>query len=170
MTDSAGNYCRRSARVVLLDGSGRVLLLRFHDDPERPSAGHLWLTPGGGVRDGESLAVAAARELHEETGLRVAPGALGPVVARTSGYADLGWAEGVFLDVFFHHRVPDGLRIDTSGHDVRERAHFAGHRWWTRADLAATAERVVPLGLPALLTGLAAGHTPASPVELPWHH
>ncbi|MCX4391638.1 NUDIX domain-containing protein [Streptomyces sp. NBC_00053] len=52
-------------------------------------------------RGRETWAEAAARELREETGLSVEPEALESAVAETSGYADVGWAEGIFRDVFF---------------------------------------------------------------------
>src|SRR5262249_51873408 len=69
---------RTSARVVLLDDTGAVLLLcgsdpAIADGPNNP-APRWWFTVGGEVRPGERLAEAAARELAEETGLRVTPG------------------------------------------------------------------------------------------------
>ncbi|MEV8451307.1 NUDIX domain-containing protein [Streptomyces sp. NPDC052095] len=160
---------RESARVLLTDGRDRLLLLRFRVDPDDPGSGHGWCTPGGGIEDGESPAEAASRELREETGLSVGPEALGATVAETSGYADLGWAEGVFRDVFFHARVPGG-RIDESGLADGERRYHAGHRWWTLAELAATEETVHPFGLAGLVAGLVAGRVPEAPVRLPWHH
>ena len=52
-------YARRSARVLLLDASGRILLLRFgFVDSDG------WVTPGGGVHDGASLVHALARLLE----------------------------------------------------------------------------------------------------------
>ena len=48
-------YRRRSARVLLLDTAGRILLLQNLVDAARPELGYVWLTPGGGVRDGEPL-------------------------------------------------------------------------------------------------------------------
>ncbi|MFF2007583.1 NUDIX hydrolase [Streptomyces sp. NPDC058195] len=164
-----GSYRRESARVLLTDERDRLLLLKFWVDPDVPGGGHGWCAPGGGVEAGESLAETAARELREETGLSVEPGTLGAVVAETSGYADLGWAEGIFRDVFFHLRVRSH-RVDVSGLEEDERTYHAGYRWWPVADLAATDETVYPLGLAGLTAGLVAGRIPVSPVRLPWHH
>jgi len=50
------------ARVVLRDEAGRVLLVRRSDNGE-------WALPAGAMEIGESIAEAAVRELHEETGL-----------------------------------------------------------------------------------------------------
>ncbi|MFF1922929.1 NUDIX hydrolase [Streptomyces sp. NPDC058221] len=163
------NYRRRSARVVLVDDTDRVLLLKSHADPDDPAAGHSWWTPGGGVKGDESLAEAAARELLEETGLSVDAVALGPKIAETSGYAALHWAEGMFQDNFFHHRVTSH-HVDISGQEEYERAHHAGHRWWTVDELAAGTDVIIPIGLAELAAELVAGRVPAEPVRLPWHH
>jgi ADP-ribose pyrophosphatase YjhB (NUDIX family) len=74
-------------RIVLADDHDRILLFRFVDaDSDVP--GHVWwTTPGGGVREGESLPRAAARELFEETGLRVPETAFERIVARSAGAA-----------------------------------------------------------------------------------
>ncbi|GLZ12576.1 DNA mismatch repair protein MutT [Actinomadura sp. NBRC 104425] len=162
-------YRRRSARVLLVDDSERILLFRFLRERGRPDLGHFWITPGGGVDGGEDLRAAAVRELREETGLAVAPDELGPHVAVTSGYADLGWARGVFRDDFFLHRTA-AYEIDTSGFQTVERTQITGHRWWTLDELRAADEPVYPLGLPPLLADLLAGRVPDEPVRLPWHH
>ncbi|POX39101.1 RNA pyrophosphohydrolase [Streptomyces sp. Ru73] len=160
---------RRSARVLLVDGGGRVLLFRSLRVMGRPEAGYCWLTPGGGVRRWERTARAAARELAEETGLSVPHTALTGPVARTSGHADLGWRTGLFEDVFYLYRV-SRHDVDTGGFEAHERATIVGHRWWTPEELAAAPEEVYPHGLAALLTAILAGRLPATPVRLPWHH
>lgn len=54
-------------RAVLVDGAGRVLLVRH-------SYIGGWHCPGGGVARGETLAEAMRREVREEVGLIVPPG------------------------------------------------------------------------------------------------
>ncbi|MGW4466171.1 NUDIX hydrolase [Micromonospora sp. NPDC004704] len=168
MTDQV-TYRRRSARVLLLDAAGRVLLLKYLTNPDNPGLGHYWCTPGGGVDEGESLAQAAARELHEEVGLAVDPDRLGDPVAYTGGYADLGWAAGNFRDDFFRLQV-ESHEVDMSGMAAYELTAQVGHRWWPVDELAASGDTVHPIGLAGLLTDLLTEPHPREPQQLPWHH
>ncbi|MFU8871183.1 NUDIX hydrolase [Micromonospora sp. SL4-19] len=148
---------RRAARVLLVDASDRVLLFAG-TDPGRPGHAY-WFTPGGGLKPGESTAEGAARELAEETGLRLAPAALGaPVWSETVEFP----FDGVWYrqeQEFFLLRVPS-WEVDTAGFDEIERASVSGHRWWPVAELAATAERYYPPDLPDRLTRALAGGAP----------
>ena len=56
---------RRSARIIVLDPEGRVLLFRHAGSKGRS----FWATPGGGLEDGETFEQAAAREALEELGI-----------------------------------------------------------------------------------------------------
>lgn len=160
-------YRRRSARVLLIDGRDRLLLLRKLPNKLFLEEGITWWTPGGGIEPNESLRQAASRELHEEVGLKIDEADLGDPVANRSGHADLPWASGLFRDDFFHYRV-DRHEVDTSRQQDYEIEMDAGHHWWSILELATSTETIFPSGLVPLLTDLIANRIPAEPVTLPW--
>ncbi|WP_199433926.1 NUDIX hydrolase [Qaidamihabitans albus] len=68
----------RCVGAIVHDDAGRLLLVQRAHEPARGR----WTLPGGRVEAGESDPDALARELREETGLRVLPGALVGTVVR----------------------------------------------------------------------------------------
>jgi 8-oxo-dGTP pyrophosphatase MutT (NUDIX family) len=139
---------RPAARVVLVDDCDRTLLLRG-GDPARPGL-RWWFTPGGGLNPGESSAEGAARELFEETGLRVDPTDLGdPVWHQVTefSYDNRRYRQDQH---FYLYRVPE-WQIDTAGFDPEERLTIDAHRWWSAAELDTTDETVYPEELADLL-------------------
>lgn len=155
---------RRAARVLLVDRAGRVLLFAGFD-PAQPEHRY-WFTPGGGLRPGESPAAGAARELAEETGLRLAPERLGEPVRRETIQFSFAGVPYQQEQEFFLVRVPS-WEVDTTGFDDVERASVSGHRWWSVDELAGTDERYYPTDLPALLRRVLADAPPADPAACP---
>jgi 8-oxo-dGTP pyrophosphatase MutT (NUDIX family) len=139
---------RRAARVLLIDDAGRALLLHG-GDPVRPGE-RWWFTPGGGLDGDETPAQGAARELQEETGLRVDPAELGEPVY--SEVAEFSYDHQQYRQAqeFFLYRVPE-WRVDTAGFDAGERLTIDEHRWWSAAEIDASEEQIYPLGLADLL-------------------
>lgn len=157
---------RRAARVLLLDTAGRVLLFEDSDLGLDPVL-HWWVTPGGGVDEGESDVQAAVREVLEETGRLVEEHDLiGPFALRSvvHGYSD----KVVHQDeVFFAARVAP-FTVDVSGHTDEEQETVHDIRWWTRAELAATSDDIWPRQLGTLLDLLdQPGRWAGGPVRLP---
>jgi 8-oxo-dGTP pyrophosphatase MutT (NUDIX family) len=145
---------RTSARVVLLDESGAVLLL-CGSDPSLPAETALrwWFTVGGQVAAGESLAEAAARELAEETGLRVEPAdIIGPIWRRDAVF-DFNGAAIDSEEFFFVYRTRR-FEPSAAGRTELEDRYIHCHRWCDAADIAelvAAGETVYPLQLSELL-------------------
>lgn len=143
---------RTSARVVLLDESGAVLLL-CGSDPAVEGAPKWWFTLGGEVQQGERLAQAAVRELAEETGLRIAPADLiGPIWRRDEVFE----FNGSVIDSEEFYLVYRTSRFEPSiaGRTELERRYIHGARWCAATDIAelvAAGELVYPVQLGELL-------------------
>jgi len=140
---------REAARVLVFDGSDRLLLLRGHDPmmPERS----WWFTPGGGLHDGETTREAAAREAAEETGYVLLPSELtGPVWERTAVF-DFMERPYVQHEEFFVARVDattarqESLWTDVE-HDTLEAV-----AWLSVDEILASAIEVFPNALGGLL-------------------
>jgi ADP-ribose pyrophosphatase YjhB (NUDIX family) len=139
---------RQAARVLLVDRAGRTLLLHG-GDPARPGV-RWWFTPGGGLNGDETPAQGAARELLEETGLRVAAEQLGAPVWHE--VAEFSYLERQYRQEqdFFLLRVTE-WQIDMAGMDADEQQTITEHRWWSLEEIDASAELIFPAGLTTLL-------------------
>jgi 8-oxo-dGTP pyrophosphatase MutT (NUDIX family) len=165
-TSSSHRRRRDSARVLLLDPDGRVLLLRVLDPRDNKPA--LWVTPGGGVEPGEEIAVAAVRELEEETGLRLSISELGEPVAVCRGDWEFRGIPLYGEDWFFSQHVDTFVPSD-SGWDEIEREIHQGWRWWAPDELDDADEPVLPAELADLIRSLHAGvAVGGEPRQLPW--
>ena len=138
---------RETARVILCKPDGSVFLLKTHFDPE-VGLPPRWITPGGGIDAGETVLEAALRELAEETGIQVAPEALGDLIWKSEGRWD--WADGqnhhTFVDHFYLLQITD-FELDVSGWTQDEHRDVIEHRWWSLAELNDSGESVSPPGL-----------------------
>ena len=153
----------RSARVVLLNPHGAVVLVRYHDsapiNPNKPELLAYWVPPGGGVDEGESFERAAVRELEEETG--IVPSEVGPQVwVREIQLLRHGELKR-YLECYFiaWGEPPQQLRNRTM-EKIEE------IRWWTLDELRASSETFLPECFVELVAPLMAGNVPSVPIEI----
>ena len=157
---------RVAVRLVVLDARDQLLAFHTHDD-EYPSLGAWWELPGGGLDPGETYVDAAVRELREETGIVIAPTAVGPATWRRLSSFIYRGERRVQSEVVSAVRLSDvAPDIDESLRDEKEADSYHGYRWWPAAEVLTTSERFYPGRLPDLLPDFLAGKEIDEPFEL----
>lgn len=136
--------------VALFDRQGRVWIGRRADAPNDEGEGHWWQMPQGGIDAGEDAAVAALRELKEETGVTSAE-----IIADVPGWLvyDLpdhligkawgGRYRGQKMKWFAARFTGDDTEIDLSG--IGHAPEFSDWRW---EELDRLPDLVVPFKRP----------------------
>jgi 8-oxo-dGTP diphosphatase len=140
---------RRSARLLIIEPAGRVLLFRFVFRKGALAGEDYWATPGGGVEEGETFEQAAIRELREETGIRVE--SVGPQVGQREFVLQLSDGEHVVADERFFRVEAKEATLSRDGWTAEEAEVMVAHRWWSRDELSQTSETVWPENLIEML-------------------
>ena len=155
---------RLTARVLLFDPAGRVLMMKGRP-PATPDAPGVWFTVGGGVKAGESLVEAARREILEETGF--SDFELGAVVwYREAVLANAAGEPRLFKESYILARC-DGGEPSRDGWQALERSLVEEIRWWSAEEVrAATDEVFYPEGFADLLAEVAWDRVPDAPKVL----
>ncbi|MFD3518815.1 NUDIX domain-containing protein [Streptomyces sp. NPDC058657] len=153
---------RHSARAVVLDEEDRVLLCRC----VLPGA-VVWITPGGGIEEGESADSALRRELVEEVGLAF-EGPLRHVWhQRLIGPEYASGHDGVINDYFLVRAEAFEPAGSLSPAELAAE-HLTSFRWWRLNEIDAYQgpELFGPRDLAAVLDELISKGAPETPVVI----
>jgi 8-oxo-dGTP pyrophosphatase MutT (NUDIX family) len=157
---------RPTARLLVLDPTNRLLLIRYRTtppvEPPHQNTKSIWFTPGGGLEPGETPREAAARELLEETGLTLP---IGEEVAYREEDVTFFIKKVCVVERYFIVRTPNSyinteFLADTDDDDVEEVG------WWSMTELRQLKDHVEPPGVIALAERIVRGDIPLEPINL----
>ncbi len=151
---------RDAARAILLNGDRVLLIHTFIPD----SGKLIWLTPGGGVEDGETHEACLYREIFEETGLRT---------DRHDGWVWHRKQTFTLHDVlytqaekFYLVHVPAFEPTVEHNPAALERDIFRGFKWWSVDEINVSDDIFVPLSFADHLRELVANGAPRAPIPV----
>ncbi len=153
---------RRAARAVIIDSLDRTLLFRARMPGLADGEPRIfWITPGGGIQDGEDEISAVKREVFEETGL--SDFELGPCVWQRDH--TFRWGAGMLRQIESYYLVRSApFDVSIENHEEEERDFLTAHRWFSVAELRAHDEVLVPANMADLVEALIAGDCPVTPI------
>ena len=143
---------RQTARVMLFNEAGAILLVRFVV-PRADGEFVFWALPGGEIEAGESEPEAAVREVREELGLELQ--VVGPVYRDSNQFLHQGEMQDN-VDFLFR-AVCGGEEPRLIGFTADEKEIMKEIRWWSVAEIEASGERIFPQNLAERMRELTAG-------------
>ena len=159
---------RKTARALIFDPGGRLLLVRMHDPDVSAEDGHVvpqayWVTVGGEIDEGEDVASAVSREIEEETGLRRVR--LGKEVWYTEHVLVMR-GEARLLQETFVMAHADDTELSKAGWTNDERRVIKGLKWWDMEALLASEETFFPRSLQRNILSLARNEIPPTKIMI----
>ncbi len=159
---------RKTARALLFDQRGRLLLVRMHDPNVAAQNGAVlaqayWVTIGGEIDPGEDVESAVRREIAEETGLREVQ--LGPKVWYAEHILNVHGEARLFQETFVVAHTTD-TRLSNADWTTDECRVIEKLKWWKMEALFASADIFFPMSLKENLLPLTKGLYPPTPLTI----
>ncbi|WP_419660098.1 NUDIX hydrolase [Desulfosarcina variabilis] len=140
---------RQSVRAVLLSPDGKILMMKVR--VEGPD-GEIWITPGEGLKYGESENAALRREIREETDFDLVD--IGPRVWKR---VDVFRIDGQLFrqsENYYLCRVNDFEPVPILLDEGIERQGFIGFKWWSVEEIRNSPDLFAPRDIHRHLSNL----------------
>ncbi len=154
---------RKSSRAIILNKRNEIFLFRYTFDffAEQES---IWITPGGGLDDGESFEEALKRELFEELGIELTEKA--PFVFYRTPLYELKNGETVQSEERFYLVRLDEKEFSYANWTESENKRMTAGKWWSIEEIRQSEEKFFSKDVVGMLERFARGEIPKEPIEI----
>ncbi len=156
-------FTRKSSRAIVLNKQNQVFLFCYTFDffVEKAS---IWITPGGGLDDGENFDEALKRELLEELGIELTEPA--PFVFYRNPLYELKNGETVRSEERFYLVYCEEEMFSYAGWTESENKRMTAGKWWSAEEIKASGEKFFSEDILEIIESLSRGEIPKEPVEI----
>jgi len=159
---------RKTARALLFDKQGRLLLVHMHDPNVAAANGEVapdayWVTIGGEIDEGEDIFTAVTREIAEETGHTSVR--LGPPVWYAEHVLNVHGEPRLFQETFVLAFTEEESLSDAAWTED-ERRVIKSLKWWDADELYASRDLFFPTSLKENLLPIFDGIYPATVLRI----
>lgn len=155
---------RKSSRAIILNSNHEIFLFQFNFD-YFAKGNVVWITPGGGLEDGETFDMALKREVFEELGIKLNQCYKqiyyrNPIYSLKNG--ELAQCEERFFLVYLDGKEEFSF-INWTEHESKRMLYG---KWWSIADIQQSEDEFFSSDIINILDNLSKGKIPEEPKEL----
>lgn len=156
---------RKSSRAIVLNKQNQIFLFRYTFDffAEEDS---IWITPGGGLDEGESFEEALKRELFEELGIELSGSDSTPQIYYRFPLYELKSGEIVQSEERFYLVRLDETDFSCTGWTESEKKRMTAGKWWSLEEIRESEEKFFSKDIIKLLERLSKGEISKEPEEI----
>lgn len=154
---------RKSSRAIVLNKQNQIFLFRYTFDFFAEEE-FIWITPGGGLDEGESFEEALKRELFEELGMKLTEPA--PFVFYRTPLYELKNGEKVRSEERFYLVRLDETVFSCTGWTESEKKRMTAEKWWSIEEIRQSEEKFFSNDVVEILERISRGDIPKEPEEI----
>ena len=158
-----GMKVRKSSRAIVLNKENEIFLFQYMFDYLEDGKA-IWITPGGGLEEGESFEDALKRELFEELGVQITE-SYPEVYYRNPVYTLKNGKKVQSVEKFFLVRLEEDAFSFEHWSKSEKKRMLAG-KWWSREKIEQSDEEFFSKDILRILNELSCGNYPKEPLEI----
>ncbi len=156
---------RKSSRAIVLNKQNQIFLFRYTFDFFAEKE-FIWITPGGGLDDGESFEEALKRELFEELGIELSGSDSTPQIYYRTPLYELKSGETVRSEERFYLVCLDETEFSYTNWTESENKRMTAGKWWSVEEIKTSGEKFFSEDILEILERLSKGEIPKKPEEI----